>query len=99
MSTTPKKITAGTDSRRVHWELVTLAAMYVCYAAFMLCRNTVVAASPAMIQDHTLGLDKEKFGQLMSWHSAGAIAGKFVTGVGADRMGGRRLFLLDQRPI
>jgi sugar phosphate permease len=68
--------------------------MYVCYAAFMLCRNTVVAASPAMIQDPTLGLDVEKFGRLMSWASVGAIIGKLVTGVGADRIGGRRVFLL-----
>ncbi len=94
MLTTPKNVTVGTDPRRARWEFVTLAAMCVCYAAFMLCRNTVVAASPAMIQDSTLGLDKEKFGQLMSWHSLGAIAGKLVTGVGADLIGGRRLFLI-----
>ena len=94
MSTTPSERTVGTDPGRARWELATLATMYVCYAAFMLCRNTVVAASPAMIQDPSLGLDKEKFGRLMSWHSLGSIAGKLVTGVGADRIGGRRLFLL-----
>jgi OPA family sugar phosphate sensor protein UhpC-like MFS transporter len=60
----------------------------------MLCRNTVVAAGPAMIQDPSLGLDVEKFGRLMSWASVGAIVGKLVTGVGADRIGGRRLLLL-----
>ncbi len=84
----------GTDPRRARWEFVTLATMYVCYAAFMLCRNTVVAAGPAMIQDPSLGLDVEKFGRLMSWASVGAIVGKLVTGIGADRIGGRRLFLL-----
>ncbi len=94
MSTTPRTITVGTDPRRARWEFATLATMYVCYAAFMLCRNTVVAASPAMIQDPLLGLDKEQFGRLMSWHSLGAIVGKIVTGVGADRIGGRRLFLI-----
>jgi len=91
---TPKRAAVATDPRRARWEFVTLATMYVCYAAFMLCRNTVVAASPAMIQDPSLGLDVEKFGRLMSWHSLGAIAGKLVTGVGADRIGGRRLFLI-----
>lgn len=81
-------------ARRRGWELITLVAMYLGYAAFMLCRNTLIASSAAMINDPTLGLDKEKFGRLMSWHSAGAIGGKLVTGVGADWMGGRRMFLL-----
>ncbi len=94
MSTTPNEVTAGTDPRRVRWEFATLATMYVCYAAFMLCRNTVVAASPAMLKDPSLGLDVEKFGELMSWASVGAIVGKLVTGVGADLIGGRKLFLL-----
>jgi len=31
-----------------------------------------------------LGLDKEAYGQLMNWHSAGAIVGKLVSGLGAD---------------
>ena len=60
----------------------------------MLCRNTLIAASPAMIRDPTLGIDKAAFGRLMSWHSAGAIAGKLVTGVAADKLGGRATFLL-----
>ena len=94
MSTKLKKVTVGTDPRRARWEFVTLATMYVCYAAFMLCRNTLVVASPAMIRDPLLGLTIAKFGRLMSLHSVGAIAGKLVTGVGADRIGGRRLFLL-----
>lgn len=67
--------------------------MYVGYMAFMLCRNTLIAASPAMIADPELGLDKETYGQIMSWHSAGAIAGKFATGLGADLIGGRLMFL------
>lgn len=62
--------------RRVRMQITILLTMYVGYAAFMLCRNTLVAASAEMIQDPALDLDKESFGQLMSWHSAGAIAGK-----------------------
>lgn len=75
-------------------QITILLTMYIGYAGFMLCRNTLVASSAEMIQDPTLDLDKESFGQLMSWHSAGAIAGKLVTGVGADLLGGRRMFLL-----
>ena len=71
-----------------------LLTMYVGYAAFMLCRNTLGAASPAMMDDPALAMDKAEYGRLMSWHSAGAIAGKLVTGIGADLLGGRRMFLI-----
>ncbi len=60
----------------------------------MICRNTLIASSAEMIQDPSLGMDKESFGRLMSWHSAGAILGKMVTGPGADLLGGRRMFLI-----
>ena len=59
----------------------------------MVCRNTLIASSAAMIEDPTLSLP-ESFGYLMSWHSAGAIAGKLITGPAADLLGGRKMFLL-----
>ena len=68
--------------------------MYIGYAAFMLCRNTLISCSVEIIQDPALGMNKESFGHLMSWHSAGAILGKLITGPGADLLGGRRMFLL-----
>lgn len=80
--------------RFFQWQLTLLASMYAGYAAFMLCRNTLISSSAEMMLDPSLDLDKESFGHLMSWHSAGAIAGKLVTGPGADWLGGRRMFLL-----
>ena len=80
--------------RFARWQVTVLAAMYVGYAAFMLCRNTLIASSAEMINDPSLQMDKESFGHLMSWHSAGAIMGKLVTGPGADLLGGRRMFLI-----
>ena len=82
------------DHSRRRMQLSILLTMYIGYAGFMLCRNTLVASSAEMIQDPAVELDKESFGRLMSWHSAGAIAGKLVTGIGADLIGGRRMFLL-----
>ncbi len=76
------------------WQITILIAMYVGYAAFMVCRNTLISSSAAMMEDPSLNLDKESFGHLMSWHSAGAIMGKLVTGPGADLLGGRRMFLI-----
>jgi sugar phosphate permease len=96
---TPEATDAGDseappDSERVRWERWILVGMYVGYAAMMICRNTLQTSSAAMIEDPTLGLDKAAYGRLMSWHSAGAIFGKLVTGIGADALGGRRMFLL-----
>ncbi len=82
------------DSRRFRCELLILGVMCAGYAALMLCRNTLIASSAAMIRDPSLGIDKAAYGRLMSWHSAGAIAGKLATGVAADRIGGRGMFLL-----
>lgn len=81
-------------SRFVRWQITVLATMYLGYAAFMLCRNTLISSSAAMINDPSLDMDTESFGHLMSWHSAGAILGKLVTGPGSDLLGGRRMFLI-----
>ncbi|MGI9472942.1 MAG: MFS transporter, partial [Rubripirellula sp.] len=81
-------------SRFAQWQVIVLASMYVGYAAFMLCRNTLIACSAEMTSDPALDMNTEEFGRLMSWHSAGAIMGKLVTGPGADWLGGRRMFLI-----
>ena len=81
-------------NRFLQFQVLVLVSMYIGYAAFMLCRNTLISCSVEIMQDPLLGMDKESFGHLMSWHSAGAIMGKLITGPGADLLGGRRMFLL-----
>jgi OPA family sugar phosphate sensor protein UhpC-like MFS transporter len=90
----PRRLLALCKGRFFRWQITVLTSMYAGYAAFMICRNSLIASSALMIQDPALGIDKESFGQLMSWHSAGAIMGKLVTGPGADLLGGRRMFLI-----
>ena len=68
--------------------------MYAGYAGLMLCRTAMTVASPGMIEDPTSGLTEAGFGELLAYGAGGALAGKLVTGVGADLIGGRRLFLL-----
>jgi OPA family sugar phosphate sensor protein UhpC-like MFS transporter len=92
--TSSEKARTADEARRARWELVILGTMYVGYAAFMLCRLTLVATSPAMLRDPMLTLDKRSYGKLMGWSSAGAIGGKLLTGVAADRIGGRWMFLI-----
>lgn len=75
-------------------QLLVLATMYIGYAGLMLCRNTLIATSGAVLADPSVGLDKAAYGRLMSAHSAGSIAGKLVTGPLADALGGRTTFLL-----
>ena len=89
-----KQQAGGKDPRRFRWEMIIMGAMYVGYAAFMLCRNTLIYSSAAMIRDSTLVFDVVIYGRLMSMHSAGAFAGKLILGVCADRIGGRAMFLL-----
>jgi sugar phosphate permease len=81
-------------AKRLRGELTTVLCMYGGYAGLVLCRTTVSIASPEMISDPALGLDEAGFGALLGWGAAGALTGKLLNGVIADRLGGRRLFLL-----
>lgn len=80
--------------KRLRWELVILACMYVGYMAFILCRTAIYVASPAMVGDPALGLTKTMFGAVLGWGTAGMVTGKLLSGAVADRLGGRRVFLL-----
>jgi OPA family sugar phosphate sensor protein UhpC-like MFS transporter len=81
-------------NKRLRWQLIILVCMYLGYMSLMVCRNTAIVASPAMIADVELGMDKASYGRMMSYHSAGGVLGKAVTGVAVDRFGGRAIFLL-----
>jgi len=80
-------------SKRLRWQLITIAAMYSGYAALILCRTSVNVAGPDLVNDPSLGLDEASFGALLGWGAGGALAGKLINGVLADIVGGRRLFL------
>ena len=79
---------------RFQWEMLVLAGMYLGYAALYMCRATVVISGPAMLDDPQLGLDKTAWGALIGWGTAGTLIGKLANGVLADKLGGRRVFLL-----
>ena len=46
------------------------------------------------IKNGDLGLTKSDFGVIFAWGMAGALAGKLLTGMVADRLGGRKVFVL-----
>jgi len=79
---------------RTRWEFIILGCMFVGYMAFILCRTALPAASPEMVKDLKLGLDEASYGDIAAWGTAGMITGKVFTGVLADWLGGRRVFLV-----
>ena len=68
--------------------------MFVGYMGFILCRTVLPIASPEMVNDPNLGLDEASYGDIAAWGMAGMISGKLLTGVIADWLGGRRVFLV-----
>jgi len=74
--------------------MLVLAGMYIGYAALYMCRAAVVISSPAMFDDPRLGLDKTAWGAIIGWGTAGTLIGKLANGVLADKLGGRRVFML-----
>lgn len=81
-------------TKKFRWGLIILVSMYLGYMSLMICRNTIVVASPLMIADESLGMDKAMYGQLMAFQSAGGVFGKAISGFAVDRWGGRAIFLL-----
>jgi MFS transporter, OPA family, sugar phosphate sensor protein UhpC len=79
--------------KRLRWGLIVLVCMYLGYMSLMVCRNTLIVASPAMIADQSLDLDKAGYGRLMAFHSMGGVVGKVISGFAVDRWGGRFIFL------
>ena len=82
------------DQKQTQWEFIVLGCMFVGYMGFILARTALPVASPEMLKDPTLGLDEASYGDIAAWGMAGMISGKLLTGVIADWLGGRRVFLV-----
>ncbi|BBM84514.1 MFS transporter [Candidatus Uabimicrobium amorphum] len=80
--------------QRTNWEYKILGSMYIGYMAFILCRTAISACSPEMIKDPTLGFDEDTFSKIAFWGTIGMVTGKLLTGVIADRLGGRTVYLV-----
>ncbi len=84
----------GSQSDQFKQQLKILASMYVGYGAMMVCRQMVTILSPAMLADESLGLTKTQIGDFLAYGTIGALIGKLIWGPLADRIGGRKTFLI-----
>lgn len=82
------------DRKRRRWETTTVAALTVGYAAYYFGRANLSVAAPLLLDAFgAQGLDKATLGAIASTGVLLYALGKLVNGVGADFLGGRRLFL------
>jgi OPA family sugar phosphate sensor protein UhpC-like MFS transporter len=79
---------------RTRWEWTIGGGMCLGYAALVLCRTTVGIAGPAMRLDVDLHLTTTTFGAILGWGTAGNLLGKLTNGILADKLGGRKIFVL-----
>lgn len=79
--------------RQRRWQLVTGAALLAGYSGYYLCRSNLSVVTPALLADPAAGVDRSMVGLMSSAGIVAYAAGKSITGVAGDFLGGRVLFL------
>jgi OPA family glycerol-3-phosphate transporter-like MFS transporter len=80
-------------TRLRRWQGVTLVTLLVGYAGYYLCRTNLAVSATLLEEDPAAGVTQEAVGVVMSCGILLYALGKFVSGVFADALDGRRLFL------
>lgn len=74
------------------WRQSTFAVMLFGYVGYYICRGNISAAFPLMSQE--FGYSNAQLGLIASTSEIAYAIGKFINGPAADKLGGRRIFLL-----
>ncbi len=82
------------EEQRSRWQVITVVLMFLAYGSMMIAKVAFSALSPAMKRDPLLGLTTAKYGRIVSWNALGSVVGKAATGLGADRIGGKKMLLI-----
>jgi sugar phosphate permease len=85
-------VTADQLQQLGRWRLSTFWVMLVGYVGYYLCRGNLSAAFPLLEQE--FGYSNTQLGLIASLSEIAYAAGKFINGPLADRIGGRRIFLI-----
>lgn len=81
------------DNRQlIRWRISTFWVMLIGYVGYYLCRGNLSAAFPLLEQE--FGYSNTQLGLIASLSEMAYAAGKFINGPMADRVGGRRIFLV-----
>ena len=85
-------VSAEQQSQLVRWRLSTFWVCLVGYVGYYLCRGNLSAAFPLLEQE--FGYSNTQLGLIASLSEIAYAIGKFVNGPLADKVGGRRIFLV-----
>lgn len=81
------------DNRRLlRWRTSTFWVMLVGYVGYYLCRGNLAAAFPLLEQE--FGYSNTQLGMIAAISEIAYAVGKFINGPLADKIGGRRIFLI-----
>jgi OPA family glycerol-3-phosphate transporter-like MFS transporter len=87
-------IASAADQHRLRsWRVITLAALFVGYAGYYVCRSDLSVAAKSISREFP-EIGKAQLGILSSVGLVMYASGKVVNGLLADLLGGRRLFLM-----
>lgn len=75
-------------------QALTLFSLCLGYAGYYLCRSDLSVITPLLLADTSIHVDKEGLGWIASVALNAYAAGKVISGVAVDNLGGRKLFLL-----
>ena len=80
------------QSQLVRWRLSTFWVCLIGYVGYYLCRGNLSAAFPLLEQE--FGYSNTQLGLIASLSEIAYATGKFINGPLADKVGGRRIFLI-----
>ncbi|NQV70469.1 MAG: MFS transporter [Pseudohongiella sp.] len=85
-------VSAADNRQLLRWRTSTFWVMLIGYVGYYLCRGNLSAAFPLLEQE--FGYSNTQLGLIASLSEMAYAAGKFINGPLADRIGGRRIFLV-----
>ncbi len=87
-----KQLSDADNQRLFRWQLSTFWVLLVGYAGYYLCRGNLSAAFPLLAEG--FGFSNTQLGLIASISEIAYACGKFINGPLADKIGGRRIFLI-----
>ena len=85
-------VSAADNLRLLRWRTSTFWVMLLGYVGYYLCRGNLAAAFPLLEQE--FGYSNTQLGMIAAFSEIAYAVGKFINGPLADKIGGRRIFLI-----